>query len=97
MQPRQELPTCKRRFGAFGQPSRHKDRKWQVFRCKQNTSAQLDIEKGKDASLEFDDLDSIWADLEGKNAQIDLEDLDDLLHDATLMLLIMYSSILQKA
>lgn len=44
---------------------------------KQNTSAQLDIEKGKDASLEFDDLDSIWADLEGKNAQIDLEDLDD--------------------
>ena len=37
----------------------------------------MDVEEGKDASLEFDDLDSIWADLEGKNAQIDLEDLDD--------------------
>ena len=44
---------------------------------KENTDVQDIIKEGHDESLQFDDLNSIWADLEAKNAQVEIN-LDDL-------------------
>ena len=45
---------------------------------KQKADAKThDIKEKNDVVLEFDDLDSIWAELEGPNAQVDLNELDE--------------------